>query len=95
MFRASSSRSASPSTSPCLTLRPHPLDEEFHAPLSLRRLNELCAGDAQKIEEAIDAASEAVNARLKFWDGVLEAIKSLSAKNGREISRPGIRQFLR
>jgi len=52
------------------------LDEDFHAPLSLRLLNELCAGDAQKIDEAIAAANEAVNARLKFWDGVLEAIQS-------------------
>ncbi len=52
------------------------LDEDFHAPLSLRLLNELCAGDAQKIDEAIAAANEAVNARLRFWDGVLQAIQS-------------------
>lgn len=50
------------------------LDEDFHAPLSLRLLNGLCDGDEQKIQEAIDAASVAVNARLAFWDGVLEAI---------------------
>lgn len=52
------------------------LDEDFHAPLSLRLLNELCAGDEVKIEEAIKAANEAVNARLRFWDGVLEALQS-------------------
>lgn len=52
------------------------LDEDFHAPLSLRLLNSLCQGDAQKTEEAIDAANTAVQARVKFWDGVLEAIEA-------------------
>ncbi|MDH5424792.1 MAG: DUF3050 domain-containing protein [Gammaproteobacteria bacterium] len=52
------------------------LDEDFHAPLSLRLLNNLCEGDALKIEEAIEAANVAVNARLILWDGVLEAIES-------------------
>lgn len=51
------------------------LDEDFHAPLSLRLLNELCAGDPTKIEEAIAAANEAVKARLEFWDGVLAALR--------------------
>jgi hypothetical protein len=50
------------------------LDEDFHAPLSLRLLNSLCDDNEQKTTEAIDAAKLAVNARLKFWDGVLEAI---------------------
>jgi len=49
------------------------LDEDFHAPLSLRLLNGLCAGDPQKIGEAIAAAELAVTARIRFWDGVLEA----------------------
>lgn len=52
------------------------LDEDFHAPLSLRLLNELCGGDNIKQEEAIDAARAAVSARLNFWDGVLEAIQN-------------------
>lgn len=51
------------------------LDEDFHAPLSLRLLNSLCAGDDSKVNEAISAAEMAVEARLEFWDGVLEAIK--------------------
>ena len=45
------------------------LDEDFHAPLSLRLLNELCAGETQ-------AAEAAVSARIQFWDGVAEAIDS-------------------
>jgi hypothetical protein len=50
------------------------LDEDFHAPLSLRLLNRLCEGDDRKIQEAIKAANAAVNARIEFWDGVYEAI---------------------
>lgn len=52
------------------------LDGDFHAPLSLRLLNGLCAGDETKIQEAIEAAQQAVQARLQLWDGVLESIQA-------------------
>ena len=52
------------------------LDEDFHAPLSLRLLNGLCQGDEGRIQEATVAAQQAVNARIEFWDGVLAAIKA-------------------
>ena len=52
------------------------LDEDFHAPLSLKLLNELCAGDQVKIDEAIEAAHQAVDARIDFWDGVLQELKN-------------------
>lgn len=52
------------------------LDEDFHAPLSLRLLNKLCAGDKSKIQQATDAAERAMMARVEFWDGVLAAIQS-------------------
>lgn len=52
------------------------LDEDFHAPLSLRLLNGLCGGDENKIDEAVNAARKAVTARIEFWDGVLAAIKT-------------------
>jgi hypothetical protein len=55
------------------------LDEDFHAPLSLRLLNSLCAGDAVKTQEAIEAANLAVTARLELWDGVLAAITARTA----------------
>ena len=55
------------------------LDEDFHAPLSLRLLNSLCGDDssskAEKTKEAINAAETAVNARITFWDSILDAIK--------------------
>ena len=50
------------------------LDEDFHAPLSLRLLNSLCDGDQTRIAEAVAAANLAVEARLALWDGVLAAL---------------------
>lgn len=52
------------------------LDEDFHAPLSLRLLEGLCAGDPGRIREAEAAAREAVQARIRFWDGVLAVLPS-------------------
>jgi hypothetical protein len=56
------------------------LDEDFHAPLSLRLLDSLCQGDAAKWREAEAAAEAAVNARILFWDGVLKALPSQHAQ---------------
>jgi len=52
------------------------LDEDFHAPLSLRLLKALCGGDADKCREAEAAAIQAVEARVALWDGVLQALPS-------------------
>ncbi len=52
------------------------LDEDFHAPLSLRLLAALCGDDSVKWREAEAAAESAVNARLQFWDGVLAVLPS-------------------
>ncbi len=50
------------------------LDEDFHAPLSLRLLEALCGGDPARAAEAREAAVRAVEARIAFWDGVLAAL---------------------
>lgn len=50
------------------------LDGDFHGPLSLQLLATLCGDDPLKVEEAQTAAEEAICARIRFWDGVLEAI---------------------
>jgi Protein of unknown function (DUF3050) len=50
------------------------LDEDFHAPMSLRLLESLCGDDGERAAEAIDAAGQAIEARIAFWDGVLEAL---------------------
>ncbi len=52
------------------------LDEDFHAPLSLRLLNALCAGDTGRVAQAEAAARQAIEARIRFWDGVLAALPS-------------------
>ena len=64
------------------------LDEDFHAPLSLRLLNGLCDGDEIKTQEAVEAANVAVNARVKFWDGVLEALKSPNKRVNKDVTLP-------
>jgi hypothetical protein len=53
------------------------LDEDSHGPLSLRMLDDLCAGDPQRIREAEQAACQAIEARIRFWDGVHRAISAL------------------
>lgn len=50
------------------------LDEDFHAPMSIRLLEMLCADDETKIREAEQAASQAIEARIAFWDGVHKAL---------------------
>ena len=52
------------------------LDEDFHGPLSMRLLEQLCGDDPERLEEAAAAAEEAVCARIRFWDGVLEAVRA-------------------
>ena len=84
MFRAFLSRMAvteaqAPSFHYYLNRHVH-LDEDFHAPMSLRLLAALCGEDAGKWREAEAAAEAAVNARLLFWDGVLKALPSQHAR---------------
>jgi hypothetical protein len=55
------------------------LDEDFHGPLSMAMLDQLCADDPNRLEEATIAAEEAICARIRFWDGVLEAVRAARA----------------
>jgi hypothetical protein len=50
------------------------LDSDHHGPMSLRMLELLCEDDEVKIAEAEEAAISAIQARIRFWDGVLQAI---------------------
>ena len=50
------------------------LDADFHGPMSLRMLEILCEDDETKIAEAEEAAINAIEARMRFWDGVMQAI---------------------
>lgn len=55
------------------------LDEDFHGPLSERLLLSLCGDDETRISEAETAIEEAICARIRFWDGVHEAIEARRA----------------
>lgn len=50
------------------------LDDDLHGPLSMRLLETLCGDDRDKLVEAETAAEESICARIRFWDGVLDAI---------------------
>lgn len=51
------------------------LDEDFHAPLSLKLLDALCGNKGEYEQQALAAARTAVAARVQFWDGVEQAIR--------------------
>jgi hypothetical protein len=55
------------------------LDADFHAPLSLRLVNKLCDNREVRFNEATAAAHEAVRARLRLWDGVLQRLEQRAA----------------
>lgn len=50
------------------------LDGGEHGPLAVRLVADLCGCDASKRQEAMDSATEALQARLDFWDGIYQAI---------------------
>ena len=52
------------------------LDDDFHAPLAMKMMNELIDGNPTRLREAEAAALAAVEARISFWDGVLEHVET-------------------
>jgi len=52
------------------------LDGDEHGPMAIKMLELLCENDPIKLEEALEAAKNAIQARILFWDGVLEAINN-------------------
>lgn len=52
------------------------LDEDFHAPMSIRLMESLCGNDANRHAEAAAAAARAIDARIRFWNGVHQAIEA-------------------
>lgn len=51
------------------------VDEEEHGPMSLRMIADLCGEDKLFWEEAKQAATEALQARLALWDGIVQRIQ--------------------
>ncbi|MGH2414579.1 MAG: DUF3050 domain-containing protein [Microcystaceae cyanobacterium] len=52
------------------------LDEEVHAPMGRRLLMGLCGQDPIKWQQASSAARQALQARYRLWDGIVQAIDS-------------------
>jgi Protein of unknown function (DUF3050) len=50
------------------------LDEERHAPMAVKVIQELCGDDRRKWEQATEAAATALRARISLWDGIVVAI---------------------
>ncbi len=50
------------------------LDEQAHGPLLVRMVQDLCDGSSAKQAEAMDIAERALAARLRFWDGIHQAL---------------------
>ena len=50
------------------------LDEQEHGPLAVLMVQELCEGSTEKQKEAMDVAEQALDTRLKFWNGIHEAL---------------------
>ena len=50
------------------------LDEQEHAPIAGKLLQELCAGSSLKQLESVAIAEQALAARVKFWDGIYQLL---------------------
>ncbi|MFI2742943.1 DUF3050 domain-containing protein [Zhouia sp. PK063] len=52
------------------------LDEDEHGPMALQMVSELCLDDTAKWQEAKEISKQALQSRIKLWDGIQEAIKT-------------------
>ena len=52
------------------------VDDEKHGPMALNLINTICIDNNEMKKDVFDTAIIAIQARLDFWDGVLDAIKS-------------------
>ena len=52
------------------------LDEQEHGPLAMQMVQELCGDSRKKQAQAIDVAEQALTTRIKFWNGIHDAISS-------------------
>lgn len=55
------------------------VDGDHHSHLAIAMLEELCGDDAEKWKEAAGAAKDALEARIRLWDGVMATIEEPAA----------------
>lgn len=55
------------------------LDSDEHATLAMRLLTDLCAGSTLMQREAMEAAADALQARLDLWNGIHAVLKTRAA----------------
>lgn len=55
------------------------LDEDHHGPMAIEMVSELCGEDAQKWEQAAEAAFSALSARLALWSAITAEIDRLNS----------------
>ncbi|MEH0637984.1 DUF3050 domain-containing protein [Streptomyces bottropensis] len=50
------------------------VDGEEHTPMAMAMVAELCGGEDRRWEEAVETATTALEARVRFWDGIVAAM---------------------
>lgn len=52
------------------------VDSDDHGPIALKMMGELCGEDEHKWNEALVSAKEALQMRIKLWDGILNRLNA-------------------
>lgn len=50
------------------------VDGEEHTPMAMAMVADLCGGEDARWQEAVETATLALEARSRFWDGIVAAM---------------------